>query len=65
MTRDPEFVERSLLNHNITDVQAFFQLSKVPIPDLRTLYGEELVIIIYLGWMAIVLAGWGIWKEKT
>lgn len=64
VTRDPEFVERSLLNHNITDLQAFFQLSKIPIPDLRTLYGEELVIIIYLGWIGIVLAGWGIWKER-
>ena len=38
VTRDPEFVERSLLNHNITDVQAFFQLSKTPIPDLRTVW---------------------------
>lgn len=64
VTRDPEFVERSLLNHNITDLQAFFQLSKIPIPDLRTLYGEELVIVIYLGWIGIALATWGIWKER-
>lgn len=64
VTRDPEFVERSLLNHNITDVQAFFQLSKIPMPDLRALYGEELVIIIYLGWIGILLASWGIWKER-
>lgn len=64
VTRDPEFVERSLLNHNITDVQAFFQLSKTPIPDLRMLYGEELMIIIYLGWVGLCLAGFGIWKER-
>lgn len=64
VTRDPEFVERSLLNHNITDFQAFFQLSKTPIPDLKTLYGEELMIIIYLGWIGIVLAGIGIWNER-
>ena len=64
VTRDPEFVERSLLNHNITDVQAFFQLSKVPIPDLRTLYGEELMIIIYLGWVGLCLAAVGVWKER-
>ena len=54
VTRDPEFVERSLFNHNITDLQAFFQLSKIPIPDLRTLYGEELMIIIYLGWVGFM-----------
>ncbi len=64
VTRDPEFVERSLLNHNITDVTAFFQLSKTPIPDLQALYGEELMIIIYLGWLGIVLAGIGMWNER-
>ncbi len=64
VTRDPEFVERSLLNHNITDVQAFFQLSTVPLPDLKTLYGEELMIVIYLGWIGIVCAAIGIWNER-
>ena len=64
VTRDPEFVERSLLNHNITDVQAFVQLSKIPIPDLQTLYGEELMIIIYLGWVGLGLAMFGVWKER-
>ena len=34
VTRDPGFVERSLLNHNITDVIAFFNPSKVPSPNL-------------------------------
>lgn len=64
VTRDPEFVERSLLNHNITDLQAFFQLDKTPIPDLKALYGEELMIIIYLGWIGLLLAGVGIWNER-
>ena len=62
VTRDPEFVERSLLNHNITDVQAFFQLSKTPIPDLRMLYGEELMIIIYFG-MGWIVSRW-IWNME-
>lgn len=64
VTRDPEFVERSLLNHNITDVQAFFQLSKIPIPDLEALYGEQLLIIVYLGWIGISLSIYAMWTER-
>ena len=56
VTRDPEFVERSLLNHNITDVAAFFHFTKTPSPDLFRLYGEELIIVIYLGWIGIALS---------
>ena len=41
VTRDPGFVERSLLNHNITDIIAFFNPSKVPSPNLFLLYGED------------------------
>ena len=54
--RDPEFVEQSLLNHNITDVVAFFHPTQQPSPDLFALYGEELIIVIYLGWIAISLS---------
>ncbi len=57
VTRDPEFVQASLLYHNITDIVAFFRPSKVPSPDLLSLYGEELVIVIYLGWIGLFLAG--------
>ncbi len=56
VSRDPQFVWMSLLNHNITDVVAFFRPGKVPSPDLHALYGEELVIVIYLGWVALTLA---------
>jgi hypothetical protein len=55
VTRDPEFVEASLLYHNITDIVAFFKPSKIPSPDLLSLYGEELVIVIYLGWVGLIL----------
>ena len=56
VTRDPEFVERSLLNHNITDLVAFFHPTQIPSPDLFTLYGEQLLIVIYIGWVAIALS---------
>ena len=55
VTRDQEFVEASLLYHNITDVIAFFRPGKTPSPDLFALYGEELVIVIYLGWIGLTL----------
>jgi hypothetical protein len=56
VTRDPDFVWGSLLNHNMTDVYALLIPGKTPRPDLFTLYGEELVIIIYLGWIALGLS---------
>ena len=56
VSRDPRFVWESLLKHNITDAAAFFRPSKVPSPDLNALYGEELIIVIYVGWVALGLA---------
>ena len=64
MTRDPEFVENSLLNHNITDVISLFNPTTVPSPDLFTLYGEELIIVIYLGWIALGLSAYGLWATR-
>lgn len=64
VTRDPGFVEASLLNHNITDVLAFLRISKEPSPDLFALYGEELVIVIYVGWAGLLLAGLALWRTR-
>jgi hypothetical protein len=60
VTRDPEFVAASLLYHNITDIIAFFEPTKVPSPDLLAMYGEELVIVIYLGWVGLFLLGYAL-----
>lgn len=64
VTRDPGFVERSLINHNITDIIAFFNPSKIPSPNLFLLYGEELIIVIYIGWIAIALAIYSIYSLR-
>ncbi len=56
VSRDPDFVRRSLMDHNITDLLAFFRPSTIPSPDLFALYGEQLVIIITLGWTGLLLA---------
>jgi len=55
--RDPEFVWRSLLYHNMTDLQCLFRPGRFYSPDLRALYGEDLLIVVYIGWAAIALAG--------
>jgi hypothetical protein len=65
VTRDPEFVEASLINHNITDILAFIRPSKTASPDLLALYGEELLIVIYIGWTGILLAGAAlVWSRR-
>ena len=61
--RDPEFVWRSLLDHNMTDLQCFFRPGRFYSPDLQALYGEELVIVTYVGWVSIFLAGWALFKS--
>ncbi len=57
VSRDPGFVWNSLLFHNISDLVAFFRPGTTPSPDLHTLHGEELVIIVYVGWVSLLLAG--------
>ena len=64
VTREPEFVERSLINHNITDVLAFFNPTSTPSPDLFSLYGEELIIVIYIGWIALFLAIYALFSSR-
>ena len=57
-------LKTSLLNHNITDVISLFNPTTVPSPDLFALYGEELIIVIYLGWIAIGLSLYGLWATR-
>jgi hypothetical protein len=57
VTRDPDFVWMSLLNHNFTDALAMVKPGKLPSPDLLALHGEHLRIVVYIGWMALGLAG--------
>ena len=65
VTRDPEFVERSLLNHNITDIVAFFNPTQIPSPNLLELYGEQLIIVIYLSWVALGLSFYALFSHRN
>jgi hypothetical protein len=62
VSRDPEFVWRSLIAHNMTDVEALFHPGKFYSPDLKLLHGEELLIVVYLGWVLLGLAALGLWR---
>jgi hypothetical protein len=55
--RDPAFVWNSLLFHNMTDLQCLFRPGRFYSPDLHALYGEDLLIVVYVGWVLIALAG--------
>lgn len=55
VSRDPQFVWDSLMNHNYTDVVGFFRPGKSYSPDLKAEFGEELIIVTYLGWVVLGL----------
>lgn len=54
--RDPEFVYRTLVQHNMTDLLIFFHPGRFYSPDLKALYGEDLIIVGYLGYLSLLLA---------
>ena len=67
--RDPDFVWRSLVDHNMTDVVSGFHPGKFYSPDLKALHGEDLLIVTYLGWALLGLAVAGLatmrrWRDR-
>ncbi len=63
VSREPDFVERTLWAHNMVDLFAFF----LPIrsPDLKSLFDEDLVVVVYIGLVALLLAGLGAWRRRA
>jgi len=63
VARDGDFVERTLWAHNMVDALAFV----VPVrsPDLKVLFDEDLVVVVYVGLIALGLAGWGAWRRRA
>lgn len=57
VTRDPEFVRRTLVEHNMTDLVSFFRPGRHYSPDLKTAFDEDLLVIVYLGWSLLLPAG--------
>jgi len=49
VVRDPGFVWSTLVLHNMTDVMSLITPGKVYSPDLKALFGEDLIVVVYLG----------------
>ena len=64
VSRDPQFVWDSLMNHNYTDVVGFFRPGKSYSPDLKAEYGEELIIVTYLGWGVLGLVAMCLFQHR-
>ncbi len=64
VNRDPDFVWRSLIGHNMTDLVSVFRPGKVYSPDLKALHGEDLLIVTYVGWTTLALAGLGLYRLR-
>ncbi len=62
--RDPEFVWNSLISHNMTDVISIFRPGHTYSPDLKALHGEDLLIVTYVGWTLMLLAGVGLYRLR-
>lgn len=56
VTREEGFVSLALFGHNMTDLLSFFRPGRVYSPDLRVLYDEALIVVVYVGWVPL-LAG--------
>jgi len=49
VSRDPAFVWSTLVLHNMTDVMTLIHPGKHYSPDLKELFGEDLIVVVYLG----------------
>ena len=66
VTRDPGFVWMTLVMHNMTDVVSLFRPGKHYSPDLKAMFDEDLLVIVYLGhallWPALLTLATG-WRR--
>ncbi len=52
VTRDEGFVWMTLVMHNMTDLISLFHPGKFYSPDLHAAFGEDLIVVVYLGMTA-------------
>ncbi|MGB0639640.1 MAG: hypothetical protein ACPGTU_09920 [Myxococcota bacterium] len=63
VTRDETFVWATLVLHNMTDLVSFFRPGKFYSPDLKALFGEDLLAIVYLGHALVWPAFFGLFSD--
>lgn len=49
VTRDPGFVWMTLIMHNMTDALALVRPGRFYSPDLKAMFDEDLIVVVYLG----------------
>ena len=49
VTRDPAFVWTTLILHNMTDAVTLVRPGRFYSPDLKTVFREDLIVVVYLG----------------
>lgn len=56
VTRDEAFVWKTLVLHNMTDLEALLHPGRFYSPDLHAVFGEDLIVVVYLGYALLVPA---------
>jgi hypothetical protein len=54
VSRDPAFVWKTLVEHNMVDLLAFGHFGPYQSPDLAVIYDEHLMVVVYIGWAALI-----------
>ncbi len=57
VTREEGFVALTLTGHNMVDLLSFFRPGRHYSPDLRELFDEALIVVVYVGWIPLLAAG--------
>lgn len=61
VTRDPAFNWKTLILHNMTDFEALLHPGRFYSPDLKLVFAEDLIVVVYLGFACLVPAAVGAW----
>lgn len=64
VTRDPDFVWKTLILHNMTDLTALLHPGRFYSPDLKQVFGEDLIVVVYVGYALLIPAAIGAWTGR-
>lgn len=64
VTRDPGFVWMTLVMHNMTDLLTLVHPGKFYSPDLHAAFGEDLLVIVYMGASLWIPAFWLLFVQR-
>ncbi len=65
VTRDPGFVWMTLVMHNMTDLVSLLRPGRFYSPDLKAMFDEDLIVVVYLGWALVLPALAALWSTRA